>query len=166
MLGVPGEPVGVLHEHRGNAAGGDQVPHPVQTRPVQGRPALRGVHDLRENPVARAGGEPAERLQLLRQGVALTRLRRGRDAGVEDGPAVTGARAVAQHPAGSPWPAGSSRGGGVGPSGCPDLPASRARRAAGRRARLVSATVVSFRPWFRPRSVAAPPGLYSCLSPL
>ncbi len=83
--GLAREPVPVLGEHHGEAAGGHEVAHAVHAGPLQARPALAGVGHLLHYLVALTGSVGPQRLHLLGEGVAGAGLLVGGDAGVEDG---------------------------------------------------------------------------------
>ncbi len=85
MGGLAGDPIGVLgHDHR-DTPSLHQVPHLVQSRPLQVRSGPALVSDLGQNLVALPGGPCPQGVYLLVQAVTLD-LFCTRDAGVEDGP--------------------------------------------------------------------------------
>jgi len=83
--GLAGETVPVLGEHDGHAAGGHQVPHAVETGPLEARTALPGVQNLLQDLVTLGRCVVPKPLYLLAKAVAALGLLVRRDAGVEDG---------------------------------------------------------------------------------
>ena len=85
MGGLAAQAVPVLGEHHRDAAAPHQIPHPVETGAHEGSAALPRVDDLRDHLKARAQGVRPQRLELLGEGKAVSRLLFRGHPGVEHG---------------------------------------------------------------------------------
>lgn len=83
MSGVPGDPVRILGQHHPYVAYFDEIPHPVQTRPLQIRPTPALVAHFFQYLVTLTDAVCSQGLYLLVQAVAADLVVAG-DAGVEN----------------------------------------------------------------------------------